>query len=251
MYVLRELCPGVPQRHGEIEEDFCSSYIMKLSDRMKNYEDAFRNYLPPRMPSILRIDGRAFHTLLKGASKPFDYQFAEVMDVIGLALMKEISTARFGYLQSDEISFLLIDYNRFDSQQWFGGNVQKMASVSASMAGSRFTRWRNSSTLVSFDSRVFAIPERDVTNYFIWRQRDWERNSLFMLARQHYSHAELLNRGGSEVHEMLARKDINWNDLEPKWKRGRVVTKDGIEDNLPIFSQTQQFISAFMEIEEE
>ncbi len=224
---------------------------MNLPDRMKKYEDAFRGYLPPRMPAILRIDGRAFHTLMRSASTPFDCEFAEVMDMVGLALMEEISTARFGYLQSDEISFLLIDYNKFDSQQWFGGNIQKIASVSASIAGSIFTRRWDSTAQVFFDSRVFAIPERDVVNYFIWRQRDWERNSLQMLARKHYLHKDLYEKRESEIHEMLFKKGVNWDRLELKWKRGRIVNRNGIDDKLPIFSQDQQFISAFMEIEEE
>ncbi len=224
---------------------------MNLPDRMKKYEDAFRSYLPPRMPAILRIDGRAFHTLLSSSSTPFDCEFAEVMGMVGLALMEEISTARFGYLQSDEISFLLIDYNKFDSQQWFGGNIQKMASVSASIAGSVFTRRWDSAVQVSFDSRVFTIPEREIANYFIWRQRDWERNSLQMLAREHYSHKDLIGKRESEIHEMLFKKGVNWDRLELKWKRGRIVIRDFIDDKLPIFSQNQQFISAFTDIEEE
>lgn len=224
---------------------------MNLPDRMKKYEDAFRSYLPPRMPAILRIDGRAFHTLLSSASAPFDCEFAEVMNMVGLALMEEISTARFGYLQSDEISFLLIDYNKFDSQQWFGGNIQKMASVSASIASSVFTRRWDSAAQVSFDSRVFAIPERDIINYFIWRQRDWERNSLQMLARKHYSHKDLYEKRESEIHEMLFKKGVNWDRLELKWKRGRIVIRDFVDDSLPIFSQNQESISAFMDIEEE
>ena len=39
-----------------------------LGDRMKGYENAFRHYLPRRMPVIIRIDGKAFHTYTKGFS---------------------------------------------------------------------------------------------------------------------------------------------------------------------------------------
>ena len=34
-----------------------------------------------------------------------------------------------------------------------------------------------------FDSRAFNIPKEEVVNYFLFRQKDWERNSLSMYAR--------------------------------------------------------------------
>ena len=43
-----------------------------LGDRMKRYEGVSRTYLVRRMPVIIRIDGKAFHTFTKGFQKPFD-----------------------------------------------------------------------------------------------------------------------------------------------------------------------------------
>ena len=34
-----------------------------LGDRMKMYEDVNRNYLTRRMPVIIRVDGKAFHSI--------------------------------------------------------------------------------------------------------------------------------------------------------------------------------------------
>lgn len=225
---------------------------MDLKDRMEGYDRVFQRELPARCPAILRIDGRAFHTLLRNADKPFDERFATVMNTVAYGLMGEISTARFAYTQSDEISFLLIDYNRFESQQWFGGNIQKMTSVSASLASAWFTsNWCKDGGIGAFDSRVFTIPERDIKNYFIWRQRDWERNSIQMLARKYYSHKELLGKTTNEQQEMIFQKGENWNDLPVMWKRGRVINRNTINVEIPEFSKNDTYIESFMEIEEE
>lgn len=43
-----------------------------LGDRMKGYESVSRNFLTRRVPAIIRLDGKAFHTFTKGMEKPFD-----------------------------------------------------------------------------------------------------------------------------------------------------------------------------------
>lgn len=41
-----------------------------LGDRMKGYENITRNYLTRRVPAIIRLDGKAFHTLPEAWSSP-------------------------------------------------------------------------------------------------------------------------------------------------------------------------------------
>ena len=60
-----------------------------------------------------------------------------------------------------------------------------------------------------FDARAFNIPMDEVKNYFIWRQQDWIRNSVQMLAQAHFSHKELHGKNQSDMHDMLNEKDIN------------------------------------------
>lgn len=50
-----------------------------LGDRMKAYENVVRNYLTRRIPVIIRVDGKAFHTFTKGMKKPFDYVLMKTM----------------------------------------------------------------------------------------------------------------------------------------------------------------------------
>ena len=225
--------------------------MKSLGDRMKgNYEDRYRIKLTRRMPVIMRLDGRAFHTLTRHCKKPFDAVFSDIMNLTALNLMREVQGAKCAYVQSDEISILLTDFDDLGTEAWFDYNVQKMCSVAAGLASVGFTgRWGEESI---FDCRVFNIPKEEVCNYFIWRQKDWERNSLQMLAQAHYSHKQLLNKGKAEMHEMLHDKGVNWADLEPRWKRGWFISKSWQEnerltsDFAPIFMEDREIIERYL-----
>ena len=202
-----------------------------LGDRMKKYERAFKFSLPQRMPVIIRIDGKAFHAYTRGIPS-FSQDLREVMDITVLELCEQIQGAQFAYVQSDEISILIHTYKRFTSQGWFDNGLQKITSVSAAIAAATFTansgRFADSSSGLKpayFDSRAFVLPESDVNNYFIWRQQDWHRNSVQMLARTLYSHKECYKKNNSELQEMCFQKGKNWNDLPLHDKRGRCIVK--------------------------
>ena len=210
----------------------------------------------------MRLDGRAFHTFTRGMEKPFDEAFHRRMVQVATALMGDIQGAQLAYIQSDEISILIVDYKKLTSEGWFDYNIQKMTSVSASLAGGHMSLMFKRP--VQFDSRVFNIPKEEVCNYFIWRQKDWERNSLTMLAQAHFSHAELMNKGKSAKHEMLYEKGINWADLD-SWKKNgscvfrRPIAEAELKDSeqatievgaAPIFTEDRSFIEKHVEPEE-
>lgn len=233
-----------------------------LGDRMKRYENSHRLYLPPRQPVIIRVDGKAFHTFTRGCEKPFDNRIEHAMYSAAYGLLREVQNARFAYVQSDEISLLLIDYNTFSSQQWFDGNLQKMVSVAASVASVQFTiKWEE---LVGgpprtikpayFDGRAFVLSEREVTNYFVWRQQDATRNAVQMVARAHFSHKQCHGKSCFGLQQMLyEEKGIDFEKDTPTcWKRGRIVLPDGtVDDEIPLFTQDREYIEKFLEIEEE
>jgi len=196
-----------------------------LGDRMKhNYEDRYRFFLTRRTPVILRLDGKAFHTLTKKCTKPFDHNFRACMVNSAKSVFQEIQGAKLAYVQSDEISILITDYDKIETQAWFDYNIQKMCSVSASIASSIFSEMF--SNYGFFDCRVFNIPKEEVCNYFIWRQKDWIRNSVSMLAQSHYSHKQLHKKSVSDMHEMLHQKGVNWTNLENGWKNGTFIKKN-------------------------
>ena len=246
-----------------------------LGDRMKSYEDSFRNYLPMRMPVIIRIDGKAFHSYTKGCKKPVDEALVNAMNETAIYLCKNIQGAQLAYVQSDEISLLLVNYQTIDTQSWFENNLQKMASVSASMAAAMFTSlspsiFDGNMKLATFDSRVFVLPKEDVCNYFIWRQQDATRNSVQMLARSLYSHKECNNKNNSELQEICWQKGHNWNDCPTSQKRGRCIVKQkvlkqtdycdkqtgqvltversvwAVDNEIPVFSDDRMYISNYV-----
>ena len=247
--------------------------IMKdaIGDRMKeNYEDRTRISLPRRSYTIIRIDGKAFHTYTRGLERPFDDGLIEDMDLTAAYLCKNIMGAKFAFVQSDEISILLTDFEDIGTQAWFDNNLQKMCSVSASMATRAFNEARlkrygfiKDFKWAEFDSRVFQIPQKvEVENYFIWRQQDTTRNSISSVAQSLYSSKKLHGISTDGMQELIFQKGINWNDYAPKYKRGRMIVKETYqkepEENdksqsatltrwvsieVPIFTQEKEFIS--------
>ena len=80
--------------------------------RMKvNYESRSRNFLTRRVPVIMRLDGKAFHTYTRGLDKPFDEGLIEDMQQTAIHLCQNIQGAKCAYVQSDEISILITDYD--------------------------------------------------------------------------------------------------------------------------------------------
>lgn len=222
-----------------------------LGGRMKRSENVNRNYLMRRCPVIIRIDGKAFHTFTKNFQKPFDAILMQAMQETALALCKNVQGCILAYTQSDEISLLLIDYQELDSSAWFDYNIQKMASVTASMATLSFNqsfmrlvrdfKWNCVSAEdekrlevyekacdkgAMFDARCFNVPKDDVTNYFLWRQNDATRNSIEMVGFANFMQAEMHQKTCSEVKDMLfTQRGINWDKFPTSCKRGTCIVK--------------------------
>ncbi len=219
-----------------------------LGDRMKDfYEDRSRFKLARRTNTIIRIDGKAFHTYTKGLKRPFDEGLMEDMNKTTEYLCQNIQGAKFGYVQSDEISILITDYDDISTHAWFDGNLQKMASIAASLATAKFNQLRmvrscwdgndvegyldsddlEKFKLAMFDARVFQIPyQEEVLNYFIWRQQDATRNSISSVAQAYFSSKELHGKKTNQMQDMLMlEKGINWNDFTPREKRGSLIRK--------------------------
>jgi tRNA(His) guanylyltransferase len=220
-----------------------------IGDRMKkNYEDVTRYKLPRRTNTIIRLDGKAFHTFTRGLERPFDQRFCYIMQLTAAALCEEVQGCQFAYTQSDEISLLLTDYANIDTCAWFDGNLQKIASISASIATYYFNLYYQADRRgpAFFDSRAFTIPDsEEVANYFVWRQQDATRNSINMVAQSLYSHRELQGKSSKELQELIHQKGQNWNDYPAKQKRGaavRYVDTKWVVEAPPIFTQDRDYI---------
>lgn len=198
-----------------------------LAARMKRYEEAYRDILPRRTYTMMRLDGRAFGTYLKNSEKPFDRSFVEDMDRVAVALCREIQGVQFAYTQSDEITLLVTDFQTLQSEQPFGGVVPKLLSIPPSLASAVMHEFRRQKSVLfpQFDCRIWTLTDPvEVANSFVWRQRDAVTNSILMLAQHYYKQPQLQGKSTNELQNMLyTDHGVNWNDLEPGLKRGRVV----------------------------
>lgn len=223
-----------------------------LGDRMKGHERVYTQFLPRRTNILMRMDGRAFHTLTRNMDKPFDKLFIRAMDEVALALAEEISGATLVYVQSDEISVVMQDFKTIGTQAWFGGNIQKMTSVAGSIATEAFNHFYQENgidTRINFDARVWTIADPvEVENYFVWRQQDCSRNSVQMVARSLYSHKELEGKNNPTLQDMIHDKGQNWNDYPIGERRGRCIVKVAggwqIDKSIPVFTQDREYLSS-------
>lgn len=242
----------------------------ELGTRMKEfYEGVPKTRLVRRMPVAIRLDGKAFHTFTRGFEKPFDEVLGKSMRETMKYLCENIQGCVLGYTQSDEITLILVDYQNLNSCAWFDYEVQKMCSISASMATMAFNRafekqyekwglaqfgeqwpeggffnpadrelinrsWAYSKAIekgAMFDARVFNIPKEEVCNLIYWRQLDATRNSIQMVGQANFSHKELQKKSCNMIQEMLfAEKGINWNDYPTYLKRGSCCIKTTIQN---------------------
>lgn len=262
-----------------------------LGDRMKEYyENRSKSYLTRRTPVIIRIDGCHFHSFCRGLRKPYDPTFIKAMQLTTKDLCENIQGCKIGYVESDEISLLLTDYDTLRTEAWFDYSVQKICSVAASMAAMYFNKhW---SKLVEefyeenvednwhedederyyndvlkkkvelggyFDARAFNLPESEIVNYFIWRQNDATRNSIQGLAQANFSQKQLQGLNNSQLQDKLhEEKSINWNNCSVVEKRGTCVKRNVtegksnwiIDTNIPIFTQNRNYIEEALPKEE-
>lgn len=227
-----------------------------LGTRMKNYERVNSIHLTPRMPLIIRIDGKAFHTYTRKFDKPYDQELFNAMVITTQQLCENISGAKLGYIQSDEISILITDYDSLETQAWFDKKLQKIVSVSASLATGMFNTYIKSvdesklpkNSTAFFDSRAFVLPKEEVCNYFIWRQQDAVRNSIQGLGQSYFSHNNLHGLNCNQIQDkLMLEREINWNDVDTDFKRGCCVYKgEGrgftVDHETPTFTKNRDYI---------
>lgn len=202
--------------------------------------------------------------------KPFDSVLTQTMQETMKYLCENIQGCVLGYTQSDEITLVLTDYATIQTDAWFGYNIQKMCSISASMATSVFNKvfyrsidnYFNQEDILStmfgenseskdrlrqyadtlknalakgalFDSRAFSIPKEEVCNCLIWRQQDATRNSIEAVGQANFSHHELHKKTCNMIQEMLwSQRGINWNDFPTELKRGSCCVKRQFEETI-------------------
>ena len=233
-----------------------------LAKRMKDYEIRNRYFLQKRIPVAIRVDMRAGHTFTRGFKRPFDDIFMKSMQETAKYMCENMGNAKLAYVQSDEITIILTDYDTLETDCWFNYRTDKLCSISASMAtmifnkifkekvesfiedGGAFSLAQLNYNQMKmepylkaiekgamFDARCFNIPKEEVTNLIYWRQLDATRNSIQMVGQANFSHKELQGKSCNMIQDMLhEQKGINWNDYPTVYKRGTAVIYDNYQN---------------------
>lgn len=204
-----------------------------LGDRMKGYETAAgaEQRLLSGLPVVVRLDGKAFHTFTRGLNRPYDQRLSELMTST-MGKLVDLTNARIGYTQSDEIT-LILQAAGLTSEIYFSGRVFKMLSVLAAECSVLFNRAmplylpEKATDRPVFDCRVFNVPTRaEAVNALIWRQQDATRNAISMAAQSEFSPKQLHGISCNQMQEMLFQKrKINFNDYPVFFKRGTFVQR--------------------------
>ena len=206
--------------------------------------------LPRKTYAMVMVDGKNFSRLIKNKyEKPFDDKFINMMNDVAIYVCKNVQGCKFAYVQSDEITFVLTDFENEETSAFFDYRLCKMLSIIPSLATARFNQLAmlnildtqesvvaakdavSGIELVQFDCKVWdAINFNNVFAYLLWRQIDCVRNSKQQAAQTYLSHEQLLGKHTDEqIRMLLEERGIDWNDYPNDRKYGRFIYKEQIE----------------------
>eukprot|EP01097_Dermamoeba_algensis_P001792 TRINITY_DN1682_c0_g2_i1.p1 TRINITY_DN1682_c0_g2~~TRINITY_DN1682_c0_g2_i1.p1 ORF type:complete len:225 (+),score=33.57 TRINITY_DN1682_c0_g2_i1:432-1106(+) len=165
-------------------------------------------------------------------------RLVDMMNHVGLGLVKEISNVRFAYVQSDEIN-IFVQPNEPGKPFWFGNKIQKIVSIGSSIAAALATRYQFEHKFITeehitFDCRVVVLPsdETEINDYFLWRQRDCIRNSVTSYGRKFFSPKTLMIKGNTEVKRMIKAQGEDWDNLDTQLRLGRMLCYKAYKTNI-------------------
>jgi tRNA(His) 5'-end guanylyltransferase len=221
-----------------------------LEEKCLHYRGLTDYKILPNSNVIAMVDGRAFSRLVKKRfTLPFDDNFIHMMNETAKYVCENVQGCKIAYVQSDEISFLITDYDTPESDSFFGYRLCKMQSIIASLATAKFNQMFmklafthgeetvitdaqaviDSVPLAQFDCKVWAVPSgNDAFAWFLYRQIDCTRNSKQQAAQTYVPHKELVGKNVDEQLTLLKEKaGIVWeNDYSDGKKYGRFIYQE-------------------------
>lgn len=208
-----------------------------LDKRMREFEKSQDEYISMDDFLCTRLDGKGFSRYTAdNFEKPFDIRFSDLMCSTVEHLMQCGFNIVFGFTQSDEISLLF-----HPDENAYNRKTRKLISILAGEASGFFSL--KAGVPVCFDCRLIPLPtEKDVKDYFAWRQGDLLRNSLdsccyYALIKDGFSgnEATAMLEGQQPDYkvELLKKYGIDYEVL-PSWQKYGIsfyyseVEKNGI-----------------------
>ncbi len=247
---------------------------LKLKDRIAVYEDVSTFKLMPKLPVIIRVNGRSFSKLTSLMDKPFSIPFAECMYSTLIRLTQEIDGSFFGYSFNDEIIIISRNDQSHETALWYDGNIQKIASSVASIATLQFNNLCNTNDLnllgdPLFTATAFTVPSiTEAINVMVSKQQQASQSAV-----QFACLYELLKKyDKNDIKDMLSGTSyddkinllnqefgIDFNEYPAAFRRGvacyrtpTVVNYEGEEKikgkwklntDIPIFTKEHSFLA--------
>ncbi|KAJ3145705.1 hypothetical protein HDU89_006940 [Geranomyces variabilis] len=143
--------------------------------------------LLPNTFLVVRLDGHAFHRFTSTHSfrKPNDDRCLHLMSHAARHVLENFPDITLAYGQSDEFSFALKRkttlYKRREAK--IATNICSLFTAAFCCAWGKYFEGVEMRYPPSFDARVVAYPtERNLRDYFAWRQADCHVNNLYNTA---------------------------------------------------------------------
>lgn len=226
--------------------------FQSLKEKCEYFRSLSDYKLVPNSYVIIMLDGHSFSKLIKNKyKKPFDETFIDMMNETAKYLLQNVQGAKFAYVQSDEISILVTDFDTPMTDSLFGYRLCKIQSICAAMAASKFNQLAlqnafkeydsahgafktpydvvEGQNLVEFDCKAWAVPDYNTAFcHFLWRQNDCVRNSKQQAAQTYISHKELTGLDAdAQIGLLMERENIDWNTAyNDGEKYGRLIYKE-------------------------
>lgn len=220
-----------------------------LEDRMLYFRGLSDYKLMPNSYILVMLDGRSFSKLIKNNfERPFSNKFIDMMNETAKFVCQNVQGCKFGYVQSDEISLVLTDFDTPTTDSFFDYRISKLQSIIASLATSKFNQLMTldmmstpcsiddmkdmicNAKLIQFDCKVWNVPSlNDVYAWFLYRQKDCTRNSIAQTAQTYIPHKDLQHLYPKDMVVKLLEKGIDWNSFDDGKKYGRFIKKEEVE----------------------
>ncbi|KAI0309953.1 tRNAHis guanylyltransferase [Amylostereum chailletii] len=171
---------------------------------VKNFE--LPDTLLPGTFIVVRVDGHAFHRFsdVHGFEKPNDERALKLMDRAARAIMDEYTDVTLAFGESDEYSFLL----RRSTTLYNRRQAKILTTFVSLFTSSYMLHWpeffpdQRLAYAPSFDGRIVLYPtEKEVRDYFAWRQTDTHINALYNTT--FWALVQQGRKSAKEAHETL------------------------------------------------
>ncbi|KAL1412523.1 tRNA-His guanylyltransferase [Vanrija albida] len=205
---------------------------------VRNYE--LPDPLLPNAHIVVRVDGRGFHKFSDAHNfeKPNDQRALDLMNAAARAVMDEFGDVVLAFGQSDEYSFLMRRATNVYSRRRSKIN-STVASIFTSAYVFNWPKYFPNAELLyppTFDSRVVLYPgEKEVRDYFSWRQADTHINNLYNTCFWALVHDKqtpreanktLQGTNSKDKNELLfSRFGVNYNDIPAYFRKGSVLVR--------------------------